>query len=231
MSYNEEALARHARNRAERDEAAERKRQDRIEGTELDHPLADYAGNYENPGYGPIQVELDGDRLVMVYNEIATPLEHWHYEVFRALESPDDPLELIKDLKVTFHTSTDGCVGSLSVPFESSVDDIVFQRRADSRLADPEYLRRYVGRYKEPEGPVVGVVLEGEQLVLLLPGDQRFRLKPTPAGRFALVGAEDLSISFNTTEEGNVEGLSIHTPGAVHELGRIEERPGEAPAR
>ena len=63
------------------------------------------------------------------------------------------------------------------------------------------------------------------KLVVTFPGDQRFALQPTPAGRFALDGVDELSISFRSAGDGAVDGLLIHVPGAVHELERVGVQP------
>jgi hypothetical protein len=51
-----------------------------VANTHPSHPLAEFAGTYENPGYGPLQVMADGDRLSIVFNEMTLPLTHAHYD-------------------------------------------------------------------------------------------------------------------------------------------------------
>jgi len=64
-----------------------RKQQDaaRVTGTSPALPLARYAGTYSDPLRGDIIVTLEGDRLRARYGTgYVGPLEHWHYETFRA---------------------------------------------------------------------------------------------------------------------------------------------------
>ncbi len=101
----------------------------RVEGTSPSHALADYAGRYEHPAYGVIEVELAGDALQMTFNHMTSPLEHVHYDVF---EVPDDPIDPFEALTVMFQYDKRGRIDRLLVPFESSVDDIVFRRVVES---------------------------------------------------------------------------------------------------
>jgi CubicO group peptidase (beta-lactamase class C family) len=59
----------------------------RITGTRPSHVLTDYAGTYEHPAFGSLIVTLDGGALRMRLGTsptIAGPLQHWHYDTFRA---------------------------------------------------------------------------------------------------------------------------------------------------
>ncbi len=69
-----------------RKEAAKKKKKEtwRRSGTHPAHPLEEYAGDYEHPGYGLLKIELRDGRLSCVYNRIEFTLEHLHFEVFNA---------------------------------------------------------------------------------------------------------------------------------------------------
>ena len=57
----------------------------RVTGTSPTLPLARYAGIYADPLRGELVVTLDGGRLRAAYGTAFTgPLEHWHYDTFRA---------------------------------------------------------------------------------------------------------------------------------------------------
>ncbi len=100
-----------------------------VEGTSPSHPLADYAGSYEHPGYGVITVEVDGGELEATFNNMSARLEHFHYDVFEVAE---DPLVAFDELKVMFQYNKNGEIDKLLVPFEPNVDDIVFTRVAEA---------------------------------------------------------------------------------------------------
>jgi CubicO group peptidase (beta-lactamase class C family) len=54
------------------------------------HPLAVYAGTYENEAYGPLTVTLADGKLVLQWARLTIPLTHFHYDVFTAYSERDD---------------------------------------------------------------------------------------------------------------------------------------------
>ena len=110
--------------KAEREKRAKEKDADRQSGTQPSHPLAAYAGSYDHPAYGTIEVRWDGEKLTADYHQRTFAFEHYHYDMFKMRNDWMDA-----EYKVTFATDPKGAVGSLAVPFETSVKDIVFARK------------------------------------------------------------------------------------------------------
>ncbi len=48
----------------------------------LRHPLAEYAGRYSNPGFGPCDLEVNGEQLTVVFPAMRINLKHKGAEVF-----------------------------------------------------------------------------------------------------------------------------------------------------
>jgi hypothetical protein len=67
-------------------EAEQRKvEQRRVKGTKPSLAVADYAATYSDPLHGDVVVAFEGGRLRARYGgAFAGPLEHWHYDTFRA---------------------------------------------------------------------------------------------------------------------------------------------------
>jgi hypothetical protein len=120
-----------------RKESKEKKETGQRPGTRPVHPLEEYAGDYQHPGYGSLKVELRDGRLVSVYNGIELSLEHWHFEVFNAPRADNDPTMDDLNWKMQFETNVKGYVGSVSVPLESRVKPIVFTRLPDKKPSNP----------------------------------------------------------------------------------------------
>jgi len=97
----------------------------RVSGTQPSHALADYAGTYEHAGYGGMAIQVQGGRLVIVYEDFELDLEHFHYDIFRITSPPN--IVPVTGL-VTFTTNADGVVGSVAIPFEPNGTAIVFER-------------------------------------------------------------------------------------------------------
>lgn len=193
--------------------AEEKKGTRRVQATKPAHALADYAGDYTHPGYGDLKVELVAGRLAFTYNGMTTPLEHWHYETFNGLKA-DDPT--FTDFKLTFGTDLNGRVASVAGVFDTAVDDIVFKKKPEARLSDPEYLKRFTGSY-DLSGQMVVVSLKGNVLTGSLPGQPELELVPDLAGEFYLKQARVISVRFVEGPDGAVTGMEFIQPNGIFE--------------
>ena len=182
------------------------------------HKLDEYAGDYRHPGYGDLKVTLQGGKLGFVYNGIATPLAHWHYETFNGLKAEDPAFE---DMKLTFRTDANGNVVGVAIPFEASVDDIYFVKKPDARLSDPAYLKTLLGAYALPTQTVT-VGLKGDVLTLSIPGQPVYDLVPEVGGEFSLKVAKVVRLRFQEDAKGQVTGLEVSQPGGVYEYKRAK---------
>jgi CubicO group peptidase (beta-lactamase class C family) len=207
-----DALSKRAKGKELEKEAKAKKQTVRKTGTKPAHKLEEYAGRYEHPGYGTLLVALKDGRLEMTYNDIAAPLEHWHYEVFNVVEGATDPV--FENTKLLFQTDVKGNVASVAVPFEPQVADIVFKKRPDDRLSDPAYLARFTGEY-DLAGQTVSIGLSGNALTVNIPGQPQYRLVPGLGGEFTLKEYTVISMSFTEDDKGNVTALQINQPEGV----------------
>jgi CubicO group peptidase (beta-lactamase class C family) len=105
----------------------------RRSGTRPSHELKEYAGEYEHPGYGLATIRVDGEKLLLTFNDTTLPLEHFHFDYF---EVGDTPRETLKGSRVQFFTNAKGEVGSFSIPLQSGVADIVFSRRVEKQTQE-----------------------------------------------------------------------------------------------
>jgi hypothetical protein len=191
----------------------------RVPGTQLSHPLEDYAGEYLHPGYGTLTIGHDEGRLTLSYNGIATPLEHWHYDTFNGLENPDD--RTFEDFKLQFGTNLKGDITTVSAPFEPTIDPIVFERKADAQLSDPEYLARFSGEYEL--GPQkIKVAVKGNKLTLSIAGQPTYTLEPYKGTEFTLQGIQGFSVEFKLDEEsGQASEAIFKQPNGVFTAKRL----------
>ena len=82
--------------------------------TRPSHDLADYAGDYDHPGYGRMTITHAGDELRRAYRGMSEPLAHRHYDTFELPEAPD---RLLPDrLAISFSTDREGNIATLSAP-------------------------------------------------------------------------------------------------------------------
>ncbi|MDQ3313881.1 MAG: serine hydrolase, partial [Verrucomicrobiota bacterium] len=143
---------------------------DRKPNTAPAHPLAEYAAEYEHPGYGPVKVGLEQNRLTLSYNKFTAPLDHWHYEVFQSPADRQNPLELTR---VQFHSDMSGEVTGLAIPLEPNVEPIVFQRQPPAEMRDRKFLEAFAGEYDSGGVPVTISLREDNVLQYIVLGNVR----------------------------------------------------------
>lgn len=181
----------------------------RVKNTKPSHPLADYAGDYENPGYGRISIARKGEGLEVAYHRITAPLNHWHYDVFRAGRNPDDPT--FNKAFLQFGMDLDGNIETLSAKLEPTEAPILFTHAPDPQLSDAAYLQRFVGSYQV--GPQVAVVaISGNTLTATLPMQPTYTLLPKRYNTFALKGLEGYQLQFQLDAAGKVTGAVFNQP-------------------
>ncbi len=115
--------------------AAEEEKQavaDRKPGTHPSHELREYAGTYENPGYGTARVTFANGKLSFALNTLSAPIEHYHYDVFM---TPNDDENMLALTKLRFNTGSNGEIESLAIPLQPDVADIVFRRIEEKKSA------------------------------------------------------------------------------------------------
>src|SRR3954463_469738 len=183
---------------------------DRKPNTKPSRPLADYAADYLHPGYGPMKVGLEKDRLKLSYNKFATPLDHWHYEVFQAPADRQNPLELTR---VQFNSDLSGEVASISVPLEPNVDPIVFVRQPPAEMRDPKFLEALAGEYDNAGVPVTIAVREDNVLQYIILGSVR-ELEPVRGTYFRIKTLTGVAVEFMKNPAGQYDRMAIYSPGS-----------------
>ena len=79
------------RAKAEAAEAGEEGDDKPRQGTSYTHELDEYAGTYEHPAYGKLQVEVTDGSLTATFNGIEATLGHYHYDIFQVEDTPGNP--------------------------------------------------------------------------------------------------------------------------------------------
>lgn len=81
------------------DEKEEREKQERLAkrtpNTTPTHALERYAGTYQNGAYGRTTISMVDGRLVLQWNQLTVPLEHFEFDTFRAESEYDDVDETV----------------------------------------------------------------------------------------------------------------------------------------
>jgi hypothetical protein len=183
---------------------------DRKPNTKPARPLSEYAAEYVHPGYGPMKVRLEKDRLMLSYNKFTTPLDHWHYEVFQSPADRQNPLELTR---VQFNSDFNGEVASLSVPLEPNVEPIVFSRQPPAEMRDPKFLAPLAGEYDNGGVPVTIAVREDNVLQYIVLGNAR-ELIPVRGTYFRFKDLTGVAVEFMKDPVGKYDRMAIYSVGS-----------------
>ncbi len=212
VDWNKRTKDEIAKGKAEDEKARKEADRDRKPDTRPSHPLADYAGDYENPGYGTLSVVKDGDGLKLKMPLLEGPLSHYHYDVF---ELKAMILGQEQNSKVGFATDSKGNIASLSVQLEPSVKDIVFARAADKAMTEMGFLEKFVGTYILSGAEVKVALREGKGLFLTVPGQPDYELVPYKGTEFNLKGVDGYSVEFIQDTAGAVTEVIFHQPNGT----------------
>ena len=187
---------------------------DRKPNTKPARPLSEYAAEYLHPGYGPMKVRLEKDRLMLSYNKFTTPLDHWHYEVFQSPADRQNPLELTR---VQFNSDFNGEVASLSVPLEPNVEPIVFSRQPPAEMRDPNFLAPLAGEYDNGGVPVTIAVREDNVLQYIVLGNAR-ELIPVRGTYFRFKDLTGVAVEFMKDPVGKYDRMAIYSAGSENSI-------------
>jgi len=187
------------------------------------HALKDYAGVYENPGYGQMQLYVRNDTLWVEYNSSngKTYLDHYHYDIFKVRSI--DPTNEGGDgdaNKVRFITNNNGEVATFETQMEPAVKDIVFTKLPPSIKVEKNELQKYTGEY-ELSGVTVKVYIKGDNtLMVMVPGQPDYELVPTKKDEFDFKTPKGFSVKFEVNEKNEVPSVSFIQPNGTFKATR-----------
>ncbi len=194
----------------EAEKAKKEKGKDRKLNTKPSHPLRDYAGDYEHPGYGVLAIKKEGDRLKGVFNSISFDMKHYHYDIFEMSNENFDMTE-----KASFFTDNKGNISSLSVQLEDSVEAIVFTKMPEKKMKERSFLEKFVGEYLLGEMTVTVSLRGDNELVLFVPGQPKYELVPYKGTEFNLKNLAGYSVEFIVDKAGKVTEAKVTQPNGV----------------
>ena len=111
-----------------------------------------------------------------------------------------------------------GDVSGVASRFEMLVDEIIFARKPEAVMSDPEYLAKFLGTY-ELAGQQITVGIKGDVLTLHVPGQPRYELEPDRDDEFNLKGVAGFSVKF-FKDEDETWIARFHQPNGVFDAKR-----------
>jgi CubicO group peptidase (beta-lactamase class C family) len=199
---------------------------DRVPDTTPSHPLADYAGTYEHPGYGRLLVEEKDGGLTVRFNALVGPLAHRHYDVF---EHEFKQAGVIYPL--TFAGDAVGDIVSVAVPVEPMVKDIIFAKQPPPAMLDERFLERLLGIYDFNGQPLTISWKDRSTLQVAMPGMPVAALAPRRGTEFRVEDRSGFRLEFALEESGPATRLVLITPSGVFTVPRQASNAGETQSR
>lgn len=177
-------------------------------------PMDQYAGEFEHPGYGTIEIALNDGSLIASHNDILYGVIHTGYDyVNLSMESREET----QKLGGSFVSNRAGDISELHVSFETQLEPIVFKRKPSNELITAEYLRRFVGVFECPLFSME-ITLKGGHLIAAIPGSPSCVMKPEKRNRFLILEVPDCRLEFVLGVDGKVTQLQLQQPGQSFSL-------------
>lgn len=189
-----------------------------VKNTKPTHPLSDYEGNFENPGYGTVAIKLSNDSLYAQAGKMNIWLAHYMYDIFQpiindrktGIDTADKSFP-----KFSFAMNEAGDIVNFSVPFEAAIDPIVFTKKLQVQTLAKETLQQYTGDY-ELSGITIKIFIKGDSnLMMFVPGQPEYELIPLGNDRFSLKGLQGFTVQFNKNEANEIFELLSQQPNGV----------------
>jgi CubicO group peptidase (beta-lactamase class C family) len=115
----------------------------RVPNTKPSHALAAYAGSYENPAYGIMNIALKDNELQFDFHKIRQPLMHYHYDRFDTSDDEEDGKS-----SVNFRTNPQGDIEQAVMSLDEA--EAIFVRKPEA--IDASLLSQLAGAYETPGG-------------------------------------------------------------------------------
>ena len=201
--WSERALKDYLKDKATDREARNKPDIDRVPNTKPSHPLSDYTGKYEDPAYGQMEIKEKDGVLSFLFNNTMMPLQHYHYDRF---VSADD--EINGKWSLMFNSDAQGAVQQIKVSLDEK--EVVFTKKADARLTDPEFIKNLTGQY-ELNGNILNIAISNNELIVNSAPPQH--LEPYKGTTYRIREFSDQTIGFIIDEKGIATGCKFTYDG------------------
>ena len=207
--WSERQLEVRLKNKKAATEARTKADEGRIPDTKPSHALGDYAGAYENPAYGVMNIGLKDNELQFDFHKVKFPMTRFHYDRF---DTPDD--EQDGKWSVNFRTNPQGDVDQAVMSLDEA--EAVFVRKPAA--IDPKLLSQMAGAYETPGGVKIQIVLAPSgKLSLVLPGQPVIPLTQLKGLSFRTPYFSDEVLEF-VVQNGEVKALKQRDPSGEFTL-------------
>ena len=153
------------------------------------HPLADFAGNYNNPGYGTMKLYTRHDSLFVKTVTHTLWLRQSNYDIFEVFDvDPKEGIDTTDNggLKLQFRMNLSGDIDAVEGQLEAGLKPIVFTKQIEAKTVTAAELQKYAGDYSLAGLTVKVYVKDAKTLFVLVPGQPDYEMVPLGNDKFAV---------------------------------------------
>jgi len=220
--WNADLLARAEKQKAAAKEAGKQEDLSRKTGTRPSHLPAEFAGNYENPGYGALVVSTRNDSLFARSAYVNFYLQHYHYNIFRPIALMEGmDIEEDSPVRLQFTSDLKGDIAELhAIGLEPGVKEILFAKKATAIKVSKDDLEKYCGEYSLG-GTICKIYLRPDNtLMVFVPGQPDYETLPIGNHEFKLKILDGYSVRFDVDENSKTTAVNFIQPNGTFKATR-----------
>jgi hypothetical protein len=196
-------------------EAEKTKSSNRKTDTKPSHPMKDYEGLYNHPGYGTFDVFVANDSLFAKIGKDLWWLNQYHYDIYEPYDK--DPVDGIdtadkSPTRIQFQMNEAGDIYALNIGLEATLAPLKFTKTSKPKEITKEELQKYIGDYDLGGVTVKAYIKSDKTLFVMIPGQPEYELVPIEKNKFSLKVMSSYSVLFDTNENGESTGLTFIQP-------------------
>jgi len=182
------------------------------------HPLADYVGDYYNPGYGTFKIRLVKDSLQAKTFNIGIWLRHNNYDIFDVfLIDPTDGIDTTQTakFKIQFQMDLSGEINCFTENIEPSIKPVTFTKNVVAKPLTVKEMQKYIGDY-ELAGVTAKVYLKDKTLYVYVPGQPEYETIPLGNDKFGIKLLSGYYVQFEPSGDEKITELTFIQPNGSY---------------
>jgi len=179
------------------------------------HPVADFGGNYNNPGYGTMKIYVRHDSLFVKTVTHTIWLRQSDYDIFEVFDvDPKEGIDTTDNggLKLQFRMNLAGDIDEVEGKLEATLNPIVFTKQIEVKTLTATELQKYAGDYSLGGITAKVYVKDNKTLYVLVPGQPDYELIPLGNDKFSIKILSGFYVQFGPPGGGKIADATFMQP-------------------
>lgn len=196
----------------------------KVKNTKPSHVAQDYAGSYDNLGYGKIEISAKNDSLFAEFPLKNLYLKHFHYDVFEPFEVTEKGIDTTDSgpIRINFETNDAGDISFAKIKAEATLDPIKFKRTPNTIDVDKDTLEKYTGTFELSGMDIKVYIKNDDTLYLFVAGQPEYELLATDKHKFSFKTLEGFKVEFIESEDKSINTMTLYQPNGTFKTKRKE---------